>query len=327
MRLGVFQASFAVIVTLVLFAMVMGRGEALSFGSFITFNAAFAQFFMAVLAMTGAWASALEIIPLFERIKPIVEALPEVGKIGLMPDKLSGLIKMNQISFRYQKNTPFIFQNLSLDIASGEFVALVGLSGAGKSTIFRLLLGFEKPESGNILYDNMELSTLNVAGLRRQLGVVLQNTSLMPGTILENIIGISDLTEEEAWAAVKQVALDEDIAEMPMRMQTIIIESGRTLSMGQRQRLMIARALVRKPQILLLDEASSAIDNATQALIYENLAKLEITRVIAAHRLSTIRHADRILVLNKGNIEQSGSYDSLIQEEGLFSQLVCRQTL
>lgn len=326
-RLGVFQSTFAVIITATLFIMVMGRGEALSFGSFIALNAAFAQFFTAVLSMTGAVSEIIQIVPLYERSKPILDATPEPEYEKTYPAMLQGNIDLKHVIFRYEKDAPLVFKDLTLRINSGEFVAIVGPSGVGKSTILRMLLGFETPESGAIYYDQHDLKSLNIPALRHKVGVVLQNSMLTPGTIFENIAGSRLTTEKDVLEILELVGLRKDIEAMPMKLNTIMTESGKTLSMGQRQRLMIARALLPRPTILFLDEATSAVDNLTQAKIYESLCQLNITRVVIAHRLSTIRNTDKIFVIDHGEVVQTGTYDTLIKEEGLFQRLAQRQML
>lgn len=326
-RLRVFQTTFIVLATAILFIMVILRGEALSFGSFITFNAAFGQFFAAFLSMTGAFAGVLQIIPLYERARPILHTVPEAEQQKMDPGELTGQIECNHVVFRYSSSSFQLFKDISLKIAPGEFIAIVGPSGAGKSTFIRLLLGFEIPDAGHILYDGRDLTTLNVQLVRRQLGVVLQNNLVMPGTIFENIAGATPLTREQAWESVHLVGLDKDIKGMPMGIDTIVSEAGKTLSVGQRQRLLLARALAHKPRFLLLDEATTALDNVTQASVFDNLAKLPMTKIVIAHRLSTIAHSDHIYVLDKGEIVQSGIYQELIQAEGLFAQLANRQQM
>ncbi|MDF3055616.1 MAG: bacteriocin export transporter permease/ATPase subunit, partial [Gammaproteobacteria bacterium] len=259
-----------------------------------------------------------------ERIQPILTTQPELDKEGEDPGVLSGDIAIKGISFRYPQS-PWILQNFSLSINAGEMVALVGSTGCGKSTLFRLLLGFEKPDAGQIFYGEHVLEKLNLRALRKQFGVVLQNDTVLPGSIYETIAGSHPLTIEDVWEIIRQVNLAEDIAAMPMSIHTMMAEAGKTLSTGQRQRLMIARALATKPRILFLDEATSALDNPTQKIIMDNLEKLNITRIVAAHRLSTVVHADKIYVLEHGKIIQSGTYNDLMAEEGLFSTLVRRQ--
>ena len=204
-------------------------------------------------------------------------------------------------------------------------MAFVGPSGSGKSTLFRLLLGFETPESGTIFFDGKDLSRLDLRAVRRQLGVVLQNGALMPGSIFENIVGSEPLTMEDAWEASRMVGLDKDIENMPMGMHTMVAEGASTFSGGQRQRLIIARALVRRPRILLFDEATSALDNRTQEIVSRSLEQLNATRIVIAHRLSTIQNADRICVIEAGHLVQQGTFEELMAVEGPFATLAKRQ--
>lgn len=331
--LGVFNSAFPVISSLTIFAALalwMARsaqgGELpLSTGSFLAFNAAFGQFMSAVLALNSVLVSLLLIVPIYERAKPILEALPEVDTGKADPGELSGEIEVNNACFRYHEDGPLVLNDVSLKVRPGEFVAVVGPSGAGKSSLFRLLLGFETPESGSVYYDGQDLSTLDVQAVRRQIGVVMQNAQVLPGSIFENIVGSAPLTLEDANVAARMAGLDQDIEEMPMGMHTFIPEGGSTLSGGQRQRLLIARAVVGRPRILLFDEATSALDNRTQAHVSESLERMRTTRVVIAHRLSTIMNADRIYVMEAGRIVQAGTYAELMGRRGPFAELAARQ--
>jgi ABC-type bacteriocin/lantibiotic exporter with double-glycine peptidase domain len=220
-----------------------------------------------------------------------------------------------------------VLDDVSFTVAPGEFVALVGASGSGKSTLLRLLLGFETPESGTVLFDGRPMETLDLVALRRELGVVLQGGKLSPGSLYENIVGHTGLTLADAWQAARLVGLDGDIEAMPMGMHTVLMEGGLTLSGGQRQRLMIARALVRRPRILFLDEATSALDNKSQGVVTASLAQLNVTRLVIAHRLSTIETADRIVVLERGRVVESGTYAELMARDGAFAALARRQLI
>jgi ATP-binding cassette subfamily C protein len=214
---------------------------------------------------------------------------------------------------------------VSLQCRPGEFVALVGPSGSGKSTLLRLLLGFEAPEAGAIRYDRRDLAALDARAVRRQIGTMLQNGRLLAGDIFTNIVGASTLTLEDAWAAARLAGLDEDIRQLPMGMHTVLSDGASTLSGGQRQRLLIARAIVHKPRLLFFDEATSALDNRTQEIVGESLERLAVTRLVIAHRLSTIQKADRIYVLERGRIVESGTYRELMQRRGVFAALARRQ--
>ena len=221
-----------------------------------------------------------------------------------------------------------MLSELSLQIRAGEYVAIVGRTGCGKSTLVRLLLGFEKPQRGSVLYDGRDLNGIDPRSLRRNMGVVIQNGQLMQGDIFSNItLSAPQLTLNEAWEAAETAGIAEDIRNMPMGMQTMISEGQGGISGGQKQRLLIARAIAPKPRILILDEATSALDNVTQKQVSEALDKLHCTRIVIAHRLSTIRNCDRILVMDKGAIIEDGTYDQLIEKNGAFADLVARQRL
>ncbi len=235
---------------------------------------------------------------------------------------------MNNVYFRYEDNMPYVVDGLSLKIKSGEYIAIVGKTGCGKSTLVRLLLGFEKPEKGAIYYDNKDINKIDLRSLRRKIGTVTQNGTLFTGDIYSNItISVPQLTLDEAWEAAEIAGIADDIREMPMGMQTLVLEGGGGISGGQKQRLMIARAIAPKPSVLIFDEATSALDNKTQKQVSEALDKLKCTRIVIAHRLSTIKNCDRILVLEGGKIIEDGTYDELIEHNGFFASLVERQRL
>lgn len=292
---------------------------------FISFNVAFTQFLTGSTAMGMAMVSINKIIPLFERIKPLVEGIPEFDDTKAMAPNLVGDIEVAAVTFTYPGGTHPVLDDFSLKVKPGEFLAIVGTSGCGKSTLFRLLLGFERPQFGSVYYDSMDLCDLDIKSVRKQIGVVLQNGKLMPGSVFTNIIGALDLTHEEAMNAAKMAGMEEDIKAMPMGLHTIISEGGGGLSGGQRQRLMIARALANKPRILLFDEATSALDNLTQTVVSQSINQLNATRIVIAHRLSTIKNADRIIVLDKGKIVEEGGYVALMKSQGHFAELANRQ--
>ncbi len=325
--LTLFNTAFPILTSAVLFVvMVAFVGHRLSPGNFIAFNAAFSTFLGAMLSLSAVIITVLNLVPLYERTKPIFETLPEIDEAKVDPGELDGEIEITRLHFRYLPDGPLILNDVSLQIKPGEFIALVGPSGCGKSTLLRCLLGFEKIESGVIYYDGKELEAIDVRALRRQLGVVLQSGKLMAGDIFTNICGSASAnTLKTAWEAAKSAGVDEDIKQMPMGMHTVINEGASTISGGQKQRLLIARAIVNKPRLLFFDEATSALDNRTQDIVSKSLEKLQATRIVIAHRLSTVRNADRIYVLDKGKIVQAGSYKELIEQEGLFNELVKRQ--
>ena len=237
-------------------------------------------------------------------------------------------MELSNISFRYNENMPLVIDDLSLKIRSGQYVAIVGETGCGKSTLMRLMLGFEKPQKGAVYYDGKDLNSIDLRSLRRKIGVVLQNGKLFQGDIYSNIvISAPQLTMDEAWEAAEMAGIAEDIRRMPMGMHTIISEGSGGVSGGQRQRLMIARAIAPKPKLLMFDEATSALDNITQKIVSDSLSKLKCTRIVIAHRLSTIRQCDRIVYLEKGKIVEDGTYEGLLARNGKFAALVERQRL
>jgi NHLM bacteriocin system ABC transporter ATP-binding protein len=304
-----------------------GADTGLTTGSFLAFSVAFGIFISGVTNLSNTLIEVLDIIPLWQRSQPILAAQPEVNCNQADPGRLSGKIQVDHVSFRYREEGALTLDDVCIEAQPGEFVALVGSSGSGKSTILRLLLGFETPMSGTVYYDGQDLMGLDVAAVRRQLGVVLQNSRINAGSIFENIAGGALITLNEAWAAAEMSGFAADVQAMPMQMHTLVSEGGSNLSGGQRQRLIIARALALKPRILLFDEATSALDNKTQAIVSQSLDQLQVTRIVIAHRLSTIRNADRIYVLQAGRVVQQGNFEQLVNQPGLFAQLVKRQVV
>ncbi|MBD2329095.1 NHLP bacteriocin export ABC transporter permease/ATPase subunit [Alkalinema sp. FACHB-956] len=304
-----------------------GHGSEFTTGKFLAFNTAFGTFITGATSLSTIVIDILETIPIWERTQPILQGVPEVDTDKSDPGRLTGALAVEHAMFRYRADGNLILNDVSIQAEPGEFIALVGPSGSGKSTLLRLLLGFDVPESGTVYYDGQDLAGLNVAAVRRQMGVVLQNSRLMSASIFENIASGALITMDEAWEAARMAGFDGDVAAMPMGMHTVVSEGGSNLSGGQRQRLMIARALALRPRILFFDEATSALDNKTQAIVSESLDRLKVTRVVVAHRLSTIRNADRIYVLQAGQVVEQGSFEQLAQQGGVFSQLIQRQRL
>ncbi len=326
LRLEVFTAVMSVINPLVLYGLVFIFKNKLTLGTFLAFNAAYTLLFMSILKMSSDMSEAVRIFPLWKRARPLITSKIEIESGHIDPGLLNGDILIKNIVFRYHPDDKPLFENLSLAVRPGEFIAIVGPSGSGKSTLFRLLLGFEEPQIGDIFFNGLNLKTLKLSSLRKQIGVVTQNSTLIPGTIFANIVGNStELSRRDAWEIAEKVGLAELIKLLPMQMDTLISEGAITLSGGETQRLILARALAQKPKILILDEATSALDNTTQAVVHHYLKELEATQIIAAHRLSTIVNANRIYVLDKGSIVQTGTFESLMREPGLFSQLAKRQ--
>jgi ATP-binding cassette subfamily C protein len=267
----------------------------------------------------------LQIVPIYERLRPILTTPAEVDDTKAYPGKLKGAIELSHLHFRYADDGPWIIKDVTLQIEPGEFVAFVGASGSGKSTLMRLMLGFEIAQKGSVYYDGQDLGNLDLREVRQQMGVVLQESRLLPADIFTNIVGATSRTIDEAWEAARMAGFEPDIREMPMGMHTYVSEGGGGLSGGQRQRLLIARSIVNKPRIIFMDEATSALDNRTQAVVTESLERLQATRIVIAHRLSTIVHADRICYLENGVIREVGSYEELMQRNGLFAKLAKRQ--
>ena len=295
---------------------------------YIAFNSAFGAVTAAFASLTGVALSVARIKPILEMSEPILKTTPESSEDKAMVTKLSGNIELSNIYFRYNSSMPWVIDGLSLKIRAGEYVAIVGKTGCGKSTLVRLLLGFETPDKGAVYYDGRDMTSLDLRSLRRRIGTVTQDGSLFQGDIYSNIVISSpQLSLNEAWEAAEIAGIAEDIRLMPMGMHTVISEGQGGISGGQKQRLMIARAVAPKPRILIFDEATSALDNLTQKQVSEALDRLKCTRIVIAHRLSTIRNCDRILVLDQGHILEEGSYDELIAKNGFFAELVERQRL
>lgn len=297
----------------------------LSTGQFIAFLTAFGQLLAAGLSVSSTVLSVASIVPFYERAKPILQAIPEVAGVKSHPGSLSGEIEVSHVNFAYKADTPLVLRDLTLKIKAGQSVAFVGSSGCGKSTLLRLLLGFEVPSSGSVYFDGQDISGLDIQAVRRQFGVVLQTSRPVSGSIFDNIVGSAPLSVDDAWEACRMSGLEEDIRRMPMGLHTCISDGGGGLSGGQRQRLMIARAIVNRPRILLFDEATSALDNHTQAIVTRSISRLQATRIIVAHRLSTVVGVDKIFVFDKGSIVECGSYHELMELGGMFSQIAKRQ--
>ncbi|MER6995627.1 NHLP bacteriocin export ABC transporter permease/ATPase subunit [Streptomyces sp. NPDC000410] len=322
----VLDAVYLPLCSLIMFMLLAGpaRGS-LTAGEFLTFHTAVTMMLASVTQLTGALVSAAAVLPMFEQIKPVLQELPEVRGISTQPGALSGAIEARKVSFRYTDDGPLVLDDVSLTIRPGEFVAIVGSSGCGKSTLLRLLIGFDKPASGSVLYDGQDLAALDQAAVRRQCGVVLQNAQPLTGSILDCICGAEVFSQEEAWEAAEMAGLAEDIRRMPMGMHTMIAGGG-AISGGQRQRLMIAQALVRRPRVLFFDEATSALDNATQRTVIESTRSLRATRIVIAHRLSTVMDADRVIVMSDGRVVQEGPPAQLLADAGgQLHELVRRQ--
>ena len=298
----------------------------ISASDFIAFTSAYGMMTAAVTELENAIAELSQVKPLLESVRPILEAEPEIEANAAQVDFLTGSIHMSHVSFRYQEDGPLVLDDINLDIMPGEYVGIAGKSGCGKSTLMRLLLGFEKAQSGGIYYDNYDLDKVDKTSLRRKIGCCLQSGSLFTGDIFHNItITAPWSTHDDAWEALRMASLEEDVRNMPMGLHTVVSEGGGGFSGGQKQRMLIARALISKPDIIFFDEATSALDNISQKQVSDNLDQLNCTRVIIAHRLSTIRHCDRIIVIDKGKIVEEGNFEQLMEKKGLFYEMSLRQ--
>ncbi|RKM61350.1 ATP-binding cassette domain-containing protein [Butyrivibrio sp. CB08] len=323
---GVINTGISLIGTVVLYGIAIKSG--VSAPEYFAFNIAYTTMFAAFSQLSSASLSVAKIKPVLEMAEPILKTEPEKTLRKDMVTRISGGIEMNGVYFKYNEQAPYILENFSVKIKAGEYVAIVGKTGCGKSTLVRLLLGFEKPEKGAVFYDGKDLERIDLKSLRRKIGSVIQDGKLFYGDIFRNIaIASEKLTKDEAWEAAEMAGIADDIRAMPMGMNTIIAEGQGGISGGQKQRILIARAVASKPKILIFDEATSALDNITQRQISEALDGLKCTRIVIAHRLSTIKNCDRILVMDGGKIVEEGTYDELIARKGYFSELVERQQL
>ncbi len=293
---------------------------------YYAFNAAFAIVNGAFRTLVPMIEPAAQIAPTFELLRPIIETEPEIAEDKPVIEKLSGGIELSNVTFRYSEDMPPVLDDLSLKIRPGQYVAITGKTGCGKSTLMRIMLGFEKPQKGAVYYDGRDLNMIDLKSLRSKIGTVMQNGTLFMGDIYSNIvISAPQLTLDDAWKAAEMAGIAEDIRQMPMNMFTILGEDAAGISGGQKQRLMIARAIAPGPKILMFDEATSALDNITQKQVSDSLDGLKCTRIVIAHRLSTIKNCDRIIVLDEGKIVEDGTYDELIAKNGFFAELVSRQ--
>jgi ABC-type bacteriocin/lantibiotic exporter with double-glycine peptidase domain len=294
----------------------------------MAFNAAFGQVSVAILELANIAGQIAQIRPMLEMAAPILEQVPEVAEGKPSIESISGDIEVSGVSFRYSEDSPYILRDLSFKVRSGEYVAIVGKSGCGKSTIVRLLLGFEVPERGSVFFGAHDVRQVDLRSLRHHIGVVMQDGRLFMGDIASNItISTPGAALDDAWEAAELAGIANDIRKMPMGMQTLVTEGGGGISGGQRQRLMIARAVCGKKDVLIFDEATSALDNVTQRHVSDSLASLNCTRIVVAHRLSTVRHCDRILVVDNGGIVEEGTYEELVGRDGVFAELVEKQRL
>ena len=323
---SVFSMAISLIGTILMYY--FAANSHVSVADYYAFNTAYGMVSGAFMSLASIALTAANIKPILDMAKPIMDTVPEISADKQVVTRISGGIELNNISFRYNESMPNVLDNLSLKIKPGQYVAIVGTTGCGKSTLMRIMLGFETPQKGAVYYDGKDLSRMDLKSLRRKIGVVMQNGKLFQGDIFSNItISAPWLTRDDAWRAAELAGIADDIKRMPMGMHTIISEGSGGVSGGQRQRLMIARAIAPKPRILMFDEATSALDNLTQKKVSESLDGLKCTRIVIAHRLSTIKQCDRIIYLDNGKIVEDGTYEELINMGGKFAELVARQQL
>ena len=315
-----------IVFSMVFYYLMIHNSIGLTIGEFTAFTAAFGSLAGAFLTIVQNFLVINNIRPTYDYARPILETLPEISQDADLPGEIEGNIEINNVTFRYEENEPPVLHGLSLQIKAGEYIGIVGASGCGKSTLLKLLLGFEKAQSGGIYYDNHDINDLDKRELRKKFGVVLQNGGLITGSIYENItIAAPGANIKRVEEVIREVGLEEDIKRMPMGLHTVIAEGAGTISGGQAQRILIARAIVGNPKIVFLDEATSALDNVTQRQIVDTLEKLQATKIVIAHRLSTIQNCDRIIVMDRGDIVEEGTFDQLMDKRGLFFQLARRQ--
>ena len=323
-RVGVLGAT---LLSLVIIATLVPKGSITS-ATFLAFLASFAQFSVGVTGLMVTIRSMARIAPSVSRLAPLLGVEPEVGVRREDPGQLLGAVEVRGLGFRYGEDHPWVLRDVTFRAEPGSFVAIVGTSGSGKSTLLRLLLGFEQPRSGVVMYDDSDLAALDVEAVRRQFGVVLQASLLLPGTIRENVtVSTGGIPDSKVWDVLARVDIDDAVRAMPQGLDTVVDEGSSLLSGGQRQRILLARALANQPTVVFLDEATSALDNLTQRAVTRSIGELGVTRIVIAHRLSTIRGADSIVVLDGGRVVEQGTYDDLIARDGLFASLVERQEL
>lgn len=326
--ISMLSGSATTIFSMVFYFLIVKKKLDLSTGNFMAFNSAFGSFSAAVLQLLAGCISLYQLKPMLTRLQPLFNTAEEGQIEDEMVGNLEGSVSLRDIQFSYAQDGPKILKGINLEIRKGEYIGIVGSSGCGKSTLLKLLLGFESPDVGQVCYDGRDIRNLNKRELRKNLGVVLQNGQLIAGSIMENItITAPKATMADVKAVVEAVGLKHDIDQMPMGLHTMLSEGSGTISGGQKQRILIARAIINKPSILIMDEATSALDNLTQAQVSSSLDEMNVTRIVVAHRLSTIKNCDRIIVLDKGKIVEEGNYEQLMALGGLFCQLAKRQTV
>ena len=315
-----------ILFSMVFYFLMIRKNIGLSVGQFSAFMSSFGAFSGAILSLVQNYLIINQIKPLYEQAKPILETLPEISLDAELPGEIRGEIDIANVTFAYEPDEPPVLNDLNLHINAGEYVGIVGSSGCGKSTLLKLLLGFERPQKGRVYYDNKDIDDLDKRELRKKFGVVLQDGGLITGSIYDNItIAAPGVRIRRVEETIREVGLEDDIRAMPMGLHTVVAEGAGTISGGQAQRILIARAIVGRPGVIFLDEATSALDNVTQSQIVGTLEKLKATKVVIAHRLSTVQNCDRIIVMDKGTVAEQGTYQELMDKKGLFYELAVRQ--
>ena len=323
MYLPVIYKILTILGTFVIFLL----GSNLAASNYIAFSASYGAYMAAFLGAGIIVQTVSQFRSSYELIKPVLTAeCEEYGGTKRKLEELRGDIQILDLNFRYGTDTPYVIKNLSLNIKAGESVGIIGASGSGKSTLVRLLLGFEYFDEGSIAIDGIDIRELDLKSYRQKIGVVLQNDGLLNGNIYDNIaISKPTATRGEVEWAVEKAGLKDDIDALPMGLSTPVGAENAAFSGGQIQRMIIARTLLTKPSLIIFDEATSALDNITQAKITQSIRELDGTKIIVAHRLSTIIGCDKIVVMDKGKIVQQGTFDELKNEDGIFTELIKNQ--
>ena len=324
-----YSAVFYKILVLISTAVIFLLGTQLSVSDYVAFFTAYGAYTAAIYGLSESSDTISSFHIAYTQIKPVFTAeYEETGENKLKIEHIDGDIAISDLYFRYEEDSPYVINGLSLNIKHGESIGIIGTSGCGKSTLIRLLTGFEKPEKGSIYIDRYDLRELDLKSFRGKIGTVLQNADLLSGDIFANItITKPDAELSEVEEAVRMAGLAQDISALPMGLRTPVNPENPNLSGGQKQRLLIARAILSKPSVMIFDEATSALDNTTQAKVADNINSLPCTKIIIAHRISTIRNCDRIYVMDKGQFVQQGTYEELKATEGLFARFVRRQSV
>ncbi len=294
-------------------------------GVFLALYAAVAQLALAMMALSTQLVALSELGPVLARLQPVIAEPRERTGPTQPSGRLTGAMALSQVVFGYRRDQPALLDGLSLSIEPGEFVAVVGPSGGGKSTLMRLLLGFEEPWDGSVSFDGRDLAGLDPGSVRRQLGVVLQASRPLGVTVRECVTGPRRMDDDAVWSLLEEAGLGDDVRQMPDALDAPVGDHGLLLSGGQRQRLMIAGALAGHPRVLLLDEATSALDNVTQAVVMRTILSYPATRLVVAHRMTTVKGADRVVVVADGRIVEEGTPATLLAAGGLFTRLAQRQ--